>query len=279
MNSALEPTPTDWTSDAMQRRIRRRYGAERRFKALGLAAVILSAAFLAFLLVTMAWNGAGGFKRTEIALTLDFPAMHLPVDAAQLKSTGADLALASADLEGAVQKAENAAYTSPVEPGTALFSDSAWLTVRDALKADPTLLQRKQTFWLPASTMIEEQVRNPHSPQSQGADKLRSMGWLRTGFNWDFLTASNSTDPTVAGIWGALKGSLLTMLVTFAIAFPVGLFAAIYLEEYAPRNRWTDLIEVSINNLAAVPSIIFGLVGPGGFLHILNVPRLASLVR
>ena len=91
-------------------------------------------------------------------------------------------------------------------------------------------------------------------------------------------TASDATDPSVVGVWGALKGSFLTILVTMALAFPIGVLAALYLEEFAPRNRWTDLIEVSINNLAAVPSIIFGLLGLAVFLNTMNLPRSAPLV-
>ena len=98
------------------------------------------------------------------------------------------------------------------------------------------------------------------------------------GFSLDFLSNSDSTDPGSAGVWGALKGSLLTMAVTIALAFPVGVLTALYLEEYAPRNRWTDLIEVSINNLAAVPSIIFGLLGLAVFLNVMDLPRSAPLV-
>jgi phosphate transport system permease protein len=103
-------------------------------------------------------------------------------------------------------------------------------------------------------------------------------GAIKTGFNSRFLSGADATDPTVAGIWGAFKGSLLTMLVTLALAFPIGVLSAVYLEEYAPRNRWTDIIEVSINNLAAVPSIIFGLLGLAVFLNTLNLPRSAPLV-
>jgi phosphate transport system permease protein len=99
-----------------------------------------------------------------------------------------------------------------------------------------------------------------------------------SGFSLGFLTGSDATDPSRVGIWGALKGSLLTMLVTLSLAFPVGALAALYLEEYAPRNRWTDLIEVSINNLAAVPSIIFGLLGLAVFLNFMHLPRSAPLV-
>ncbi|MFM5894608.1 MAG: phosphate ABC transporter permease PstA [Novosphingobium sp.] len=98
------------------------------------------------------------------------------------------------------------------------------------------------------------------------------------GLDWSFLTASDATDPTKVGIWGALKGSMMTMAVTLALAFPVGVFAAVYLEEFAPKNRWTELIEVSINNLAAVPSIIFGLLGLAVFLGIFPYWRSAPLI-
>jgi phosphate transport system permease protein len=98
------------------------------------------------------------------------------------------------------------------------------------------------------------------------------------GLNWQFLTGSDSTDPNVAGIWGALKGSLWTMLVTLALSFPLGVLAAVYLEEFAPRNRWVDIVEVSINNLAAVPSIIFGLLGLAVFINTLHLPRSSPLV-
>jgi len=275
MNSVPNPVPTDWKTAAMQKRLRRRYGAERRFQLLGLAAVVMSAAFLAFLLVTMAWNGVGGFMRTEVALQFDFPATAMPVTTAQLTSPAANLALSGAGLQNVVEAV-----------GGGTISDSAWLTVREAIKADPSMLQRKQVIWVPASTAVEAEMRD-------GIDRgleihvLKSRGLVRRGFNWDFLSNSNSTDPTVAGIWGALKGSLLVMLVTFVIAFPVGLLSAIYLEEYAPRNRWTDLIEVSINNLAAVPSIIFGLLGLAVFLGTWEfygtsigplLPRSAALV-
>jgi phosphate transport system permease protein len=98
------------------------------------------------------------------------------------------------------------------------------------------------------------------------------------GLDLMFLTASDSTQPETAGVWGALKGSFLTIMVTMLLAFPVGVLSALYLEEFAPRNRWTDMIEVSINNLAAVPSIIFGLLGLAVFLNFMHLPRSAPLV-
>jgi phosphate transport system permease protein len=108
---------------------------------------------------------------------------------------------------------------------------------------------------------------------------LGTMLWKGMGgLTLDFLQASDSTDPAMAGVWGALKGSFLTIVVTMALAFPVGVLSAIYLEEFAARNRWTDIIEVSINNLAAVPSIIFGLLGLAVFLNFMHLPRSAPLV-
>lgn len=99
-----------------------------------------------------------------------------------------------------------------------------------------------------------------------------------SGINWAFLSGSDSTDAATAGIWGALKGSLLTMGVTLALSFPMGVCAAVYLEEFAPRQRWVDWVEVSINNLAAVPSIIFGLLGLAVFVNTLGMPRSSALV-
>jgi phosphate transport system permease protein len=98
------------------------------------------------------------------------------------------------------------------------------------------------------------------------------------GIDWDFLTLSDATDPAQAGIWGSMKGSLLTMAVTLALSFPMGVLAAIYLEEFAPRSRWVDWVEVSINNLAAVPSIIFGLLGLAVFIGAFGIPRSSPLV-
>jgi phosphate transport system permease protein len=110
------------------------------------------------------------------------------------------------------------------------------------------------------------------------AAQLAKDGKLAKRWDWGFLARSDATSPQAVGIWGALKGSILTMLVTLALAFPIGVLSALYLEEYAPRNRWTDLIEVSINNLAAVPSIIFGLLGLAIFLTLFPNLRSAPLI-
>ncbi|TPG12097.1 phosphate ABC transporter permease PstA [Sphingomonas oligophenolica] len=285
MNSALVPEaptgnsepdqrrPTDWTTGASRRRTRRRYAAERRFRLMGLAAVWLSVGFLAFLLMSMLWQGASGFVETRITLPI---ALQLDITPDRVVVRGADLALAGAGIEGAVDAAATAAYGAG---GAELLSDGAWLHVRDAVEADPTLLNRRAMIDVSAAADIDVAAKGEGTPAAEAqVAKLAAAGALSRGFNLKFLTDADSTDSTRVGIWGAFKGSLMTMIVTLALAFPVGVFAALYLEEYAPKNRWTDLIEVSINNLAAVPSIIFGLLGLAVFLGTFHLPRSAPLV-
>ncbi|MBA3897999.1 MAG: DUF3333 domain-containing protein, partial [Sphingomonadaceae bacterium] len=211
------------TDAATARRIRKRYIAERGFRALGAGAVLLAAGMLVFLLATMIYNGAGGFTRTEI---------RLPVD----------LARAATDAEGETARAANAAFGPG---GAARLSDNAWTAVRDAKGAGRT------EIWVPAATAIDIAAKGDGDAAAERAyAALKAQGRIERRFNLGFLTGGDATDPTRAGIWGALKGSLLTMLVTIGLAFPIGVLSAVYLEEYAGRNRWTDLIEVSINNLA-----------------------------
>jgi phosphate transport system permease protein len=279
MNATVASTlrqPTNWKADAMRRRIARRYAAERRFRLLGMAAILLSAGFLAFLLITMVGNGIRGFTRTEIALPIDFRTAPMIIDPAMLKGENADHALAGAKLPGVTAQAAVAALGPK---GDALLSPNAWTAVRDAIKADPSILDKQVTLSVPASTAIDLAAKSKGAPDAEAAyARLKADSRVTTGFNASFLTASDATDPTQVGIWGAFKGSLLTMAVTLLLSFPVGVATALYLEEYAPRNRWTDIIEVSINNLAAVPSIIFGLLGLSIFLNLLNFPRSAALV-
>ncbi|HEX8584733.1 MAG TPA: phosphate ABC transporter permease PstA [Allosphingosinicella sp.] len=268
-------TPTDWNADAMQRRIRGRYAAERRFRLVGLFAVLLSAGFLAFLLISMMSNGLRGFTQTDVRVDIDFAKSAILLDPATVERDGAR-ALAGANIEAAVAAAAEAQYG----PGAArLLSDSAWLRVERGIVAEPAMLAGRHSFWLPAATEIDQAAKTDSDPEAERiAARLEQAGALKTSFNTEFLTGADATDPAAAGIWGAFKGSLLTMLVTIALAFPVGVLSAVYLEEYAPRNRWTDLIEVSINNLAAVPSIIFGLLGLAVFLNTMHLPRSAPLV-
>lgn len=267
--------PTDWRTEAMRRRIARRYGAERRFRLLGLAAIVASAGFLAFLIVTMLAQGLAGFTETRIALPIDLARSRIAVTAEQLARPGADLALAGAGLETAVDTAAGMAFAA--QGGAAILSDGAWLRVRDAVKDDPTLLRRAASLDVPVTSALDIAYKGQGTPDAERTVAALG-GKLSRGLNRDFFGGADSTDPTRVGIWGALKGSLLTMAVTLILAFPVGVLSALYLEEYAPKNRWTDLIEVSINNLAAVPSIIFGLLGLAVFLGTFGLPRSAPIV-
>jgi phosphate transport system permease protein len=267
---------TRWTDSAMSARVRRRYAAERRFRLLGLAAVALSALFLAFLLVTMAAKGLGGFTHVEAAVPIDFPRSDVMVDPAALRGPRGAETAAGADLEGALAGAAAAAYG---EGAREMFGAAGVRSLGRQLVNDPELLERRDMLWLPVSSRLQTAVRGESDAENERlAAQLESRNALRTRFNSDFLTQSDATDPSAVGVWGALKGSFLTIVVTILLAFPVGVLSAVYLEEFAPRNRWTDAIEVSINNLAAVPSIIFGLLGLAVFLNFMHLPRSAAFV-
>ncbi|HEU5285787.1 MAG TPA: phosphate ABC transporter permease PstA [Sphingomicrobium sp.] len=272
MSSPVQTLPGR-TADA---RLRKRYAAERRFRLAGLFAVALSAAFLAFLLVTMAWKGLSGFTHFEAAVTIDFPRSDLILDPAALKGPDAQDTVAGADLQSVLMQSAGAAYG---DDAAELFGSAAARSLGRQLIADPDLLNRRATIWLPVGSAIDIAAKQDSDPASERlVARLEAKDSLRRTVNMDFLTQSDATDPSAVGVWGALKGSFLTIVVTILLAFPIGVLAAVYLEEFATRNRWTDAIEVSINNLAAVPSIIFGLLGLAVFLNFMHLPRSAPLV-
>lgn len=264
-------------SNVSSARLKARYAAERRFRLLGLAAVLFSALVLAFLLITMTANAVGGFKRAELRFPVDLAASGMTVDPAGLSSDNAIAQLETAGLPDvtamAASKALGAEAAAELEP-------QAWRELAQTIAADPQLLRGTVQAELPASDDLAAALRGDGSSESLKvlAAKLKAEGKLAQAWDPGFLSRADATGPQAVGIWGALKGSMLTMLVTLLLAFPVGVLAAVYLEEYAPKNRWTDVIEVSINNLAAVPSIIFGLLGLAVFLWIFPNYRSAPLI-
>jgi phosphate transport system permease protein len=269
-------TPTDWASPEMNGRLKARYAAERRFRLIGLGAVSLSAIFLVFLLFTMTANSLGGFTRTEVKLSMDFPALGLSIDPAQIQGPDAGEILGRSGLQDAVSISAQQAYGAK---GDSFVSNSAWTDVRTMIIEDPSILKQKTELWVAASDDLASAARGEGAADLKGDfASLEKQGAVKNALDTGFLTRSDATDPGQVGIWGALKGSMLTMLVTLLLAFPIGVLSAIYLEEYAPKNKWTEFIEVSINNLAAVPSIIFGLLGLAVFLTIMGLPRSAPLV-
>jgi len=234
-------------------------------------------AVLAFLLVTMSWNGIGGLKRTELVTQIDFSAGTLTVSPEQLKGDDAVRVLEGAGLPAVVTFAAGQADADPRV--AAEVSADAWRDVAARLIRDPSLLAQKVRVSLPVTDELAAALRGEGNPQLRPlAARLAAEGKLVRAWDAGFLTRADATSAQSVGIWGALKGSILTMAVTLALAFPVGVLAAVYLEEYAPRNRWTDIIEVSINNLAAVPSIIFGLLGLAVFLGLFPHWRSAPLI-
>ena len=272
MNNPVAPTRTS----AYEARLKKRYVAERRFKALGLAAIVFSIAVLALLLVTMTINGIGGFQRAELRVAVDFREAALSIDPSIEREQEKIRALEAQGLPAVI---EFYAQQALGEDGAAQLGPTAWRSAASEILANPSMLAREEALWLPARNALATALAQDGQADLQPlARRLADEGKLAKRLDLGFLARSDATDPQMVGIWGALKGSMLTMVVTLLLAFPIGVLAALYLEEYAPKNRWTELIEVSINNLAAVPSIIFGLLGLAVFLWIFPSMRSAPLI-
>lgn len=289
-DTAMQPrqplvNPTAWDSPAMQARIRRRYRSERNFRFLGIAAVALAGGFLIFLLSTIFINGWNSFRQTQILVPVTIDATVLGITEAEARADPDELM--QANFPGVVE--ESARQTLGGSPAQ-ILSEGAWLAVRDKVRKDPSLIGTTQDMWLISTSNMDQLAKGGFDLTAAEDDRavtdaevtrwqeLDEAGRVRTTLNTTFLSSADSIDPELAGIWGALKGSLLTAVVTLLLSFPVGVLTAIYLEEFAPKNRWTDIIEVSINNLAAVPSIIFGLLGLAVFLNFMGMPRSAPVV-
>ena len=263
----------------------RRYRSELRFQRLGLAAIVFAVLCLALLLADIVYKGVGGFTTVTLQLELHYDAQSLGIDAPDDPEAWvwADYrvpprqALLARFPQAAATRAERQALYS-------LLSSGAEAVVRERLAAQPGLLGGSEELVLPASSLVKQYLR-ADVPEEVIADAalrarleaLRAEGRIDVRFNRNFFTSGDSRNPESAGILGALIGSLLTLGVCLLLTFPIGVAAAIYLEEFAPKNRWTDLIEVNINNLAAVPSIIFGLLGLAIFLNLFGLPRSAPL--
>ncbi len=287
-NAVLSPDdrePTNWQSARMRRRVEARYRAELFFKLAGLGALLLAGAFLAFLLFTIVRDGASGFRHSEVRISVQFSPQLLGIDPVAASGPDAAAVIRRGDYVGLMQ-ATTAQLGLPVD----VVSEGAWLALRRAVTDDPRVLGTTRTLWVPVTSSIDLLAKGKFDLARPAISRgisdrdvaawrsLESRGLLRMRFNSLFMTEADSTAPELAGIAGAALGSLLTVLVALGLAFPIGVMAAVYLEEFAPRNRWTDMIEVSINNLAAVPSIIFGLLGLAVFLNFFNMPRSAPVV-
>jgi len=265
----------------------RRRRKEFMFKMLGMVATAVGILFLALFFASLIGEGASAFKQTY--LKLDF---ELSED---VLAPGGELDLAYADFDGLVRAALRKEL-----PGVSgrkdrrelyrIVSVGAGYQLRDLVAGNPELLGTTQTLWVPTSSNIdmlikgnidaniEEALRPISDKQIAWVESLRADGRIESRFNTALFTNGDSREPELAGIKGAVMGSMYMLFVTMVLSFPIGVAAAIYLEEFAPRNRWSDLIEININNLAAVPSIVFGLLGLAVFINWAALPRSAPLV-
>jgi len=277
-------------SDVVSAGIKRRYAAEKRFKAYGIAAIIFAVACLATLFTTIISQGHSAFWQTMIKLDVSLYEQDIDPEGTRDPKT-----LSTANYQKVIRDAMQDLF--PDVSGRrdrrelmSIISPGAAFQVRGDVMEDPGLIGQRISMLVPVSDDIDqlnkgsisaevpEEERRVSDKQIEWFKRLQDRGLIETTFNWHFFTNGDSREPELAGIWGAMVGSLLTMAVTLGLAFPLAVATAIYLEEFAPKNRWTDLIEVNINNLAAVPSIVFGLLGLAVFLNFFGLPRSAPLV-
>jgi len=271
-------------SEAINKGLKRRYRAEQRFRRIGIAAIVIALLFLLSLFYSIISKGYPAFQQTYVALNITFAedifqsenlrdANYLGL----VKSTLRQMFPAVDD------RREKRQLYNMVSPGAAFI-------LQDMIIDNPGLIGTTQTVWVPADDDIDMFMKgkiDPTLPQSarritdnqlEWTRALQEAGKIEKRFNTIFFTAGDSREPELAGILGAAAGSFYTLLITLGLSFPIGVAAAVYLEEFAPANRWTDLIEININNLAAVPSIIFGLLGLAIFINFFGLPRSTPLV-
>jgi len=290
-----DPSPAArWSSPEMRARLQQRHSAERRFRRLGLAAIGVALLALAALLASIVGNGSSAFVRTRIALDVRFdpellgPLGDLPPAEREVRASDVDWGVLVRD--ALTREFPDVSGRRDLRSLQALVSTGARSLLRTRVLEDPSVIGQTLRLWVPAGSNVDalEKGQIPRDPEADGARfSAQELGWIASleerglldrGFDWAFLSSGDSREAELAGVGGAIVGSLLTLLVTLGVAFPLGVAAAVYLEEFAPHNRWTDLIEVNINNLAAVPSIVFGLLGLAVFLNTLALPRSAPLV-
>ncbi len=286
---------TDWASDAMQHRIARRYAADARFKWYGLGAIFFAMAVLVLLLGSIILTGIPGFTQTQVRLQVSLDPEQFGGSLKGKTPDEVDTAIAAADFAGMIRTSLQSMFPDvtqrrDVRDLTDLVSSGARQKLAQIVREDPGVVGSTVEVWLPTSDDVHTIVNGSMDRDVAESDRRlndKQIGWLeamekadaiRGTLSSDFFTGGDSREPEMAGVWGSVVGSFWTLLVTLGVAFPLGVLAAVYLEEFAPKNRWSDLIEVNINNLAAVPSIVFGLLGLAVYLNVMHLPRSAPIV-
>lgn len=284
MSETIVHAPVNWAGVDSQTRRRRRHAADRRLQVYGLIAISSAIGLLAILLATIILRGYPAFVQTHVRV--DFPISQDNVDPAD-PAKGNYRNIVRDGIAALLPEVD-----TPKEQRAMgqILTNNTQFFVRNAVVADPSVIGGMLTLDIPVSDIFDQLAKGITSREAPEADRritdqqiawfdqLRRDGRISAPFNWGLFFNSDSRFPEIAGLAGAIVGTFYAVLVCFAISFPLGIAAAIYLEEFAPKNRWTDLIEVNINNLAAVPSIVFGLLGLAVFLNFFGLPRSAPLV-
>ncbi len=279
-------------------RLKKRRRNEARFRRMGLGAVAIGLAFLVVLLAAIVYNGLPAFTQTYVTIPVTLDATKIdkkgnrdPFEMSKVSTFGYNPLIE----KGLADALAANGITSPFEKDKALMellSDSAAADIRDRVLSHPDLVGETVEFELLASSRIDgyfkgrvdrasvERGRVLEPSHLDVADALREQGLVERRFNWSFITGADASDkrPEQAGVGVSLLGSFFMIVVVVLLAVPIGVAAALYLEEFARQNRFTDLIEVNISNLAAVPSIVFGILGLAAFIQFANLPQSAPLV-
>ena len=268
----------------------KRQKLEKRFQLFGLVGIICAVLFLIIILSSIIIEGKKAFISTYIKLDVFFDSKIIDPD-----NTKEDSVIKSANFKEIITKSilENFPEVTDRKEKIKLssfISSSAEDNLAKLIMSDKALIDKKKELWLLASSTIDVIHKNPdmlNYPEDErliNDNELRWFQWfmseqkIKFSANKNFFSKADSTEPEQAGIWGSFMGSFFTLLVTLILSFPIAVAAGVFLEELAPKNKFTDFIEVNINNLAAVPSIIFGLLGLAIFLNVMHLPRSAPIV-
>ncbi|AXO13456.1 phosphate ABC transporter permease PstA [Thalassospira indica] len=282
--------PVDWDSPKIARNIKKRYAAERRFKSYGLVAICLALLALCTLALSIGSKGYSAFYQTYVQLEVTFDPAVIDPD-----RTGDPDVIGRANFDGLVKQALRDRFPDVTSRSDkrdlyGIVSGGASYDLRERVLENPSLIGQTRTIWLISGDdfdmlnkgyidpTVDEGDRRLNDNEVAWYNELVADGAVEKQFHTRFFTSGDSREPELAGIWGAAVGSFYTLLVTLALSFPIGVLAAIYLEEFAPKNRFTQIVEVNINNLAAVPSIVFGLLGLEVYLNVMHLPRSAPVV-
>ncbi len=264
-------------SQKIQKSLKKRYRSEAVFKLFGLSAIVVAVAFLLMLFSAVIYRGAPAFLTHKIALQVDLE-----------RSSGNNYRQA---IRSALQDKFTEAKT-PISKSNLhrLISKIAHLELKEKVQKHPEIVGKKSVFWFSVSSDVDMFLKGKILEKTPSEDRklkdeqivwikiLQNENAIKSTFNWNFFKYADSAEPEIAGMAASIVGSIITIIVFLLAAFPVAVMAAFYLEEFAPKNTLTDIVEVSINNLAAIPSIIFGLLGLVVYLNFMHLPRSSAIV-